>query len=120
MTMQKKIPATLIPGDGIGPEIVAAVAKILAAAGAPFAWERHEGGLAANTRAECRRIAQFAFDYAVKHRRRKVTIVHKANVLKALTGVFLDRTLREDLVRTRDLGGKATTKQFSDAVIRRL
>src|SRR5213076_2296558 len=47
MTAQKKIPATLIPGDGVGPEIVAAVVKILAAAGAPFAWERHEGGNAA-------------------------------------------------------------------------
>ena len=41
------IPATLIPGDGIGPEIVDAVVSILDAAGAPFAWERHEGGVAA-------------------------------------------------------------------------
>src|SRR3954469_15807350 len=47
MTARRKIPATLIPGDGIGPEIVAGVAKILAAAGDPFAWERHEGGNAA-------------------------------------------------------------------------
>ncbi|HLS86847.1 MAG TPA: isocitrate/isopropylmalate family dehydrogenase, partial [Burkholderiales bacterium] len=47
-----------------------------------------------NTRAGCRRIAEFAFDYAVRNRRRKVTIVHKANVLKALTGVFLE-TARE-------------------------
>jgi isocitrate dehydrogenase (NAD+) len=196
MTVRRRIPATLIPGDGIGPEIVAAVVKILAAAGAPFEWERQEGGLGAvkkhgdplpprllesirktglalkgplttpvgggfrsvnvrlreefglyanvrpvrtlvpggryedidivlvrenleglylawehylaigddpravaissgvNTRAECRRIAEFAFDYAVKNRRRKVTIVHKANVLKALTGVFLE-TARE-------------------------
>jgi isocitrate dehydrogenase (NAD+) len=30
------------------------------------------------------------FDYAVKLGRKKVTIVHKANVLKALTGVFLE------------------------------
>ena len=188
----EKIPATLIPGDGIGPEIVAAVVKILAAARAPFAWQKHEGGNAAikrhgdplppkliesirrtglalkgplatpvgggyrsvnvrlreefglyanlrpvrtlvpggryedidlvlvrenleglyvawehylaigddpralaissgvNTRAGCERIAKFAFDYAVKNRRKKVTIVHKANVLKALTGVFLE------------------------------
>ena len=41
------IPATLIPGDGIGPEIVDAVVSILDAAGAPFAWDRHEGGAAA-------------------------------------------------------------------------
>ena len=43
-----------------------------------------------NTRAGSRRIAEFAFDYAVKNGRKKVTIVHKANVLKALTGIFLD------------------------------
>ncbi len=43
----KKIPATLVPGDGIGPEIVAAVVEILNAAGAPFAWERHDGGMTA-------------------------------------------------------------------------
>ena len=43
-----------------------------------------------NTREGSRRIAEFAFDYAVRNGRKKVTIVHKANVLKALTGVFLD------------------------------
>ena len=43
-----------------------------------------------NTRAGSRRITRFAFDHALKHGRKKVTIVHKANVLKALTGVFLD------------------------------
>jgi len=42
------------------------------------------------TRSGCRRIAQFAFDYAVKHNRKKVTIVHKANILKMLTGLFLE------------------------------
>jgi isocitrate dehydrogenase (NAD+) len=42
------------------------------------------------TRSGCRRIAQFAFDYAVKHSRKKVTIVHKANILKMLTGLFLE------------------------------
>jgi isocitrate dehydrogenase (NAD+) len=47
-----------------------------------------------NTRDGSRRIAEFAFDYAVRNGRKKVTIVHKANVLKALTGVFLD-TARE-------------------------
>ena len=43
-----------------------------------------------NTRAGARRIARYAFEYAVRNHRRKVTIVHKANVLKALTGIFLD------------------------------
>jgi isocitrate dehydrogenase (NAD+) len=193
---QDRIPATLIPGDGIGPEIVAAVVAVLDALGAPFAWETQQGGMAAikhagdplpeslldsirrtrlalkgplatpvgggfrsvnvrlreefglyanvrpvrtlvpggrydnidlvvvrenleglyvafehyipiegdpqavaissgvNTRAGCRRIAEFAFQYAVRNGRKKVTIVHKANVLKALTGIFLD-TARE-------------------------
>ena len=187
-----KIPATLIPGDGIGPEIVEAVIEVLGALGAPFAWERQEGGMAGiaaggdplpqatlesirknklalkgplttpvgggfrsvnvrlreefqlyanlrpartlvpggryddidlilvrenleglyvafehyipigddphavaissgvNTRDGARRICRYAFEHAVKLGRKKVTIVHKANVLKALTGVFLE------------------------------
>jgi isocitrate dehydrogenase (NAD+) len=43
-----------------------------------------------NTRAGSRRICEFAFDYAATHGRKKVTLVHKANVLKALTGIFLE------------------------------
>ncbi|HUL55855.1 MAG TPA: isocitrate/isopropylmalate family dehydrogenase [Usitatibacter sp.] len=43
-----------------------------------------------NTRAGGRRICEFAFEYALKNKRRKVTLVHKANVLKALTGLFLE------------------------------
>jgi isocitrate dehydrogenase (NAD+) len=46
------------------------------------------------TRSGCRRIAKFTFDYAVKNGREKVTIVHKANILKKLTGLFLE-TARE-------------------------
>lgn len=42
------------------------------------------------TRFGCRRIAEFTFDYAVRQKRKKVTIVHKANILKALTGLFLE------------------------------
>ena len=42
------------------------------------------------TRAGCLRIAEFAFDYALSQGRKKVTIIHKANILKALTGLFLD------------------------------
>ncbi|SAL63349.1 isocitrate dehydrogenase [Caballeronia terrestris] len=185
------IPATLIPGDGIGPEITAATVKALEALGAPFEWDVQQAGMTAleqsgdplpeatlasirrtklalkgplttpsgggfrsvnvrlreafklyanvrpaltivpgryedidivlvrenieglyvahehyipigddphavaistgmNTREGCRRIARFAFEYAVKHGRRKITVVHKANILKALTGLFLD------------------------------
>ena len=43
-----------------------------------------------NTRVECMRITRYAFEYALKHGRKRVTIVHKANVLKALTGLFLE------------------------------
>ena len=186
------IPATLIPGDGIGPEIVEAVRLVLDALGTPFAWEVKQGGMAAiaqggdplpaetlesirrtrlalkgplttpvgggfrsinvrlreefglfanvrqvrtilpgqrydnidlvlirenleglyvgfehyipigddpravaigsgvNTKAGSRRIIDFAFNYALRHGRKTVTIVHKANVLKSLTGLFLE------------------------------
>src|SRR3954454_23333259 len=43
-----------------------------------------------NTRAGSSRICEFAFDYAARNGRKKVTLVHKANVLKALTGLFLE------------------------------
>jgi isocitrate dehydrogenase (NAD+) len=186
------IPATLIPGDGIGPEIVQSVIEVLDALGKPFEWETAPAGLSAiashgdplppstldsirrtklalkgplttpvgggfksvnvelrrefelfanmrpattlipggrydniditlvrenldgfyaafehympvgddpkavafsagfNTRAGCNRIIRHAFEYAVANGRKKVTVVHKANILKALTGIFLD------------------------------
>jgi isocitrate dehydrogenase (NAD+) len=186
------IEATLIPGDGIGPEVAGAVVRVLDALGKPFTWDSQLGGLAGlaasgdplpgatldsirrtklalkgplttpvgggfrsvnvrlreefhlyanlrpnrtmvpggryedidivlvrenleglyvafehyipigddpyavaissgvNTRDGSRRIAKYAFEYAVKNGRKKVTIVHKANVLKALTGIFLE------------------------------
>lgn len=42
------------------------------------------------TREGSRRIVRAAFEWAVKHGRRKVTAVHKANVLRATCGVFLE------------------------------
>ena len=42
------------------------------------------------TRTGSERIIRFAFDYAVKHGRKKVTVVHKANILKYTGGLFLD------------------------------
>ena len=42
------------------------------------------------TRRGCERIVRYAFDYALKHGRRKVTIVHKANILKMVSGLFLE------------------------------
>lgn len=41
------------------------------------------------TAAACERIARHAFDYARTHGRKKVTTVHKANILKKADGMFL-------------------------------
>ena len=38
---------TLIPGDGIGPEVTAAVVRILDGAGVRIEWDRHDAGVAA-------------------------------------------------------------------------
>jgi isocitrate dehydrogenase (NAD+) len=42
------------------------------------------------TRAASERIARFAFEYAVANGRRKVTAVHKANIMKLSDGLFLE------------------------------
>ncbi|HLQ23358.1 MAG TPA: isocitrate/isopropylmalate dehydrogenase family protein [Gemmatimonadales bacterium] len=42
------------------------------------------------TRVGCERIVRYAFEYAVRHGRKKVTIVHKANILKMVSGLFLE------------------------------
>src|SRR3954471_6369023 len=42
------------------------------------------------TREASERIARFAFDYAVANGRRKVTAVHKANIMKLSDGLFLE------------------------------
>lgn len=41
------------------------------------------------TRKGCERVIRFAFEYAVKEGRRKVTAVHKANIMKCTDGMFL-------------------------------
>jgi isocitrate dehydrogenase (NAD+) len=184
------IPCTLIPGDGIGPDITDATVHVLEAAGASFEWEREVAGMAAVTacndplpdetvesitrtrlalkgpletpsgegyrsvnvtlrqtfdlyanvrpardmvpggrfdnvdiviirenteglyaglehfirigddpqaaaesialitRVGSERIVRYAFDYALRHGRQKVTLVHKANILKNSQGLF--------------------------------
>lgn len=42
------------------------------------------------TRAGCTRIAEFAFKYAQERGREKVTVFHKANIMKLTDGLFLD------------------------------
>lgn len=46
------------------------------------------------TKEGARRIAEFAFETARRENRKKVTIVHKANILKSTSGLFL-KTARE-------------------------
>lgn len=42
------------------------------------------------TRKGCERISKFAFEYAKTNLRKKVTVVHKANIMKCTDGMFLD------------------------------
>lgn len=181
-------PVTLIPGDGIGPEVIDATVQILEATGVSFQWERMSAGadaavrlgnalpdetvasiiknrvtlkgpletpvgggytsanvalrkrlnLYANVRpaknipgvitpfknvdivvvrensedlysglelvivpgvvqalkiiteVACLRIARYAFEYAVNNNRKRVTAVHKANIMKLSDGLFLE------------------------------
>ncbi len=194
--MTLSIPATLIPGDGIGPEIVEATLAALDAVQAPFEWDRQIAGLGGvkasgdplpaatldsirrtrlalkgpletpsgggyrssnvrlreefqlyanlrpaltiipggrfdkidllvvrenleglyighehyvrigddphavgmatgiNTRQGCLHVLRYAFDTAVATGRKKVTLVHKANIMKVLTGLFLETGLK--------------------------
>lgn len=178
----------LIPGDGIGPEVTAAVKQVLAAAKAPIEWREHQAGITAleaggevmpestidaiirhgvalkgpcttpvgkgftsvnvqlrkrlnlyaavrpvrnlagvptrfddvdlviirenteglysgvenrltddvvmsmkiATQTGCNRIAHWAFRYATQRQRNKITVLHKANIMKITDGLFLD------------------------------
>lgn len=62
------------------------------------------------TRAASERIARFAFEYAVANGRRKVTAVHKANIMKLSDGLFLEscRTVAADY---------ADTIEFEDRIV---
>lgn len=42
------------------------------------------------TKKGCERIARFAFEYAKKYQRKKVTVIHKANIMKLTDGMFLN------------------------------
>jgi len=54
-----------------------------------------------NTRSGSERIVRAAFDFARAHQRKKVTVVHKANVVRATDGLFLET-------------GKAVAKEFPE------
>ncbi|MGA7912401.1 MAG: isocitrate/isopropylmalate dehydrogenase family protein [Candidatus Dormiibacterota bacterium] len=56
-----------------------------------------------------RRIVEFAFDYARKNKRRKVTAVHKANIMKHTDGLFL--------AVARQVAEKNTDIEFEDRIV---
>jgi isocitrate dehydrogenase (NAD+) len=68
----------------------------------PIDGDPHAVGMSTgiNTRQGCRRILEYAFDFALSTGRKKVTVVHKANIMKALTGIFLE-TARDLYAETR-------------------
>ena len=43
-----------------------------------------------NTRQGSHRLLVYAFEHAIATGRKKIAVVHKANIMKALTGIFLD------------------------------
>jgi 3-isopropylmalate dehydrogenase len=76
--------------------VPASVAAVLAQESKPFApfkdlpGDQYAVSVKVNTRKGCERIVRAAFDFARKFGRKKVTVVHKANVVRATDGLFLD------------------------------
>ncbi|KAJ1981413.1 isocitrate dehydrogenase (NAD(+)) idh1 [Dimargaris verticillata] len=64
------------------------------------------------TREKTERIARFAFDFALRNGRKKVTCVHKANIMKLADGLFLN-TCR----RVYNDEYKTTGIQFNDMIV---
>ena len=62
------------------------------------------------------RIAQFAFRYAVKHGRKRVTAIHKANIMKLGDGMFLESTRKV----SRDHTSISYDERIVDAVCMQL
>jgi isocitrate dehydrogenase (NAD+) len=61
------------------------------------------------TRKASERIARFAFEYARKEGRKKVTAVHKANIMKVTDGIFLGAA--------RAVAGKFPGIEFEDRIV---
>lgn len=62
------------------------------------------------TREASERIARFAFEYAVANGRRRVTAVHKANIMKLSDGLFLESCAAV----ARDYAGRV---EFDDRIV---
>ncbi len=135
---------TLIPGDGIGPEVVDSVIKVIDAVGVKIEWEKVEAGAQALKKygtvlpeKASTRTAQSAFQYAEVKHRKKITAIHKANIMKLSDGLFLDcarrvsqaaeristavhNTVMKSESLTPDLGGVGTTTELTDRIIKEL
>lgn len=61
------------------------------------------------TRKGCERIIRYAFDYARKAQRKKITLVHKANILKCTSGLFLEIG--------RDIAREYPDIEFDDRIV---
>ena len=75
------------------PSELAATLKSLAKPFAPFAGlggDQYAVSCKINTKKGSERIVRAAFEFARKHGRKKVTVVHKANVVRATDGLFLE------------------------------
>ncbi|HEX6975768.1 MAG TPA: isocitrate/isopropylmalate dehydrogenase family protein [Vicinamibacterales bacterium] len=75
------------------PEELSAVLEKLSKPFAPFAnlpGDQYAVSCKINTRKGSERVIRAAFDFARTNKRRKVTVVHKANVVRATDGMFLE------------------------------
>ena len=61
------------------------------------------------TRKGCERIIRYAFEYAKKNNRKRVTAVHKANIMKVTDGMFLSIA--------KDIATEYPTISFDDRII---
>ncbi len=110
---------TLIPGDGIGPEVAEAALRVVGAAGAPIRWERMEAGTVAHEKTG-KPLPPEVVDSIRRNR-----IALKGPVTTPIGGGFtsVNVTLRQDLdlyasVRpVRSLPGVRTRYEGVDLVI---
>jgi isocitrate dehydrogenase (NAD+) len=72
------------------------------------------------TRAGSQRVVRYAFEYARAHRRKKVTLVHKANILKYSQGLFLDtgRMVARDYAGEIEFDERIVDAMAMDLVLR--
>ena len=91
----KALPGIVTPFDGVDLVIIRENTEGLYR-GIEYYDKRLEvaDSIARITRRGSERICRFAFEYARAHKRRLVTLVHKANILKATTGMFLEEGQR--------------------------